>query len=92
MDVFLITVSAFLGTYMKLGFCVPGDSLKAISRAAETLTNIQGLRKKIQYRGLMTEKKLIEDYRNLTVIKECQKTVFKKGPWESAMIMVFHFG
>ena len=46
----------------------------------------------IQYRGRLTEKKLIEDYRNLTVIKECQKTVFKKGPWESAMIMVFHFG
>ena len=42
----------------------------------------------IQYRGRLTERKSVKDYRKLTVIKECQKAVFKKGPWESAMIMV----
>ena len=35
----------------------------------------------VQYRERLTERNLIKDYRNLTVIKECQKTVLKKDPW-----------
>ena len=36
----------------------------------------------VQYGERLTERKFIEDYRNLKVIKECRKTVLKKDPWE----------
>ena len=35
----------------------------------------------VQCRERLTERNLTEDYRKLTVIKECQKTVLKKDPW-----------